>query len=280
MSEASIQESVGKGGPNRPADVKAVQALLNTNARRSGATPLHVDGAAGGLTVAAIMLFQRKVIGMSAPDGVVDPGGRTLRALTSAPIRNVSVPLPHASAPAPSGDQIRNPGWPLKPTLKPLVGNDQRANVFGKFDYDPDPKHPGSIKIKGDWEKKNIVIISVDMGPVVKTRRMQCHQLAAPQIKRLFEAWGQAGLLNRILSFEGGFVARYVRGSTTNLSNHSFGSAFDINYKWNQLGKVPALLGETGSVRELVPIANGHGFYWGGHFSRLDGMHFEIATLI
>lgn len=33
-------------------------------------------------------------------------------------------------------------------------------------------------------------------------------------------------------------------------------------------------------MRELVPIANDFGFYWGGHFrSRLDGMHFEIAEL-
>jgi len=29
-----------------------------------------------------------------------------------------------------------------------------------------------------------------------------------------------------------------------------------------------------------VPLANEHGFYWGGHFRhRPDGMHFEIAVL-
>jgi len=28
-----------------------------------------------------------------------------------------------------------------------------------------------------------------------------------------------------------------------------------------------------------VPIAHDHGFYWGGHFSRSDGMHFEVAKL-
>ena len=41
----------------------------------------------------------------------------------------------------------------------------------------------------------------------------------------------------------------------------------------------PALLGEKGCVRELVPIAHDHGFYWGGHFTRQDGMHFEVARV-
>ena len=49
------------------------------------------------------------------------------------------------------------------------------------------------------------------------------------------------------------------------------------------------MIGQIGCVRELVPIANECGFYWGGHFGkevngkmvgRLDGMHFEIAKII
>jgi len=39
------------------------------------------------------------------------------------------------------------------------------------------------------------------------------------------------------------------------------------------------LRGDKGSVRKLVPIANERGFYWGGRFSRRDGMHFELAQL-
>jgi hypothetical protein len=65
------------------------------------------------------------------------------------------------------------------------------------------------------------------------------------------------------------------------LSTHAFGCAFDINVPWNGYYKVPALVGDQGSVRELVPIANQHGFYWGGHFQYghglSDGMHFEWA---
>jgi hypothetical protein len=82
-----------------------------------------------------------------------------------------------------------------------------------------------------------------------------------------------------VLSFAGGFEPRFVRGSRTTLSNHSFGSAFDINAEWNARGHRPALVGEKGSTRELVPIAHDWGFWWGGHFSTSDGMHFEVALL-
>jgi hypothetical protein len=44
-------------------------------------TPLDVNGVADERTVAAIRLFQRNVVQFSDPDGCIDPGGRTWRAL-------------------------------------------------------------------------------------------------------------------------------------------------------------------------------------------------------
>ncbi len=109
---------------------------------------------------------------------------------------------------------------------------------------------------------------------------MRFHRLAAEQLKGLWEAWEQSNLLDRVLTYDGSFVPRFIRGSRTVLSNHAFGSAFDINADLNPLGQRPKLVGQRGSVRELVPLANQWGFYWGGHFgSRPDGMHFEIAFL-
>jgi hypothetical protein len=95
----------------------------------------------------------------------------------------------------------------------------------------------------------------------------------------LWADWERAGLLHLVLTWHGSYVARFVRGSDRTLSNHAFGSAFDINFAWNKLGTVPALVGQKGTVRELVQIANDNGFYWGGHFKRLDGMHFEVAQV-
>ncbi len=71
-SVSSLGGSVGAGGANNPDDVKAVQAALG----------LGADGNCGGGTVSAIKAFQ-KSIGQANPDGRVDPGGATARALAS-----------------------------------------------------------------------------------------------------------------------------------------------------------------------------------------------------
>lgn len=110
---------------------------------------------------------------------------------------------------------------------------------------------------------------------------MAFHRLALAQLEGLWKAWQAKDLLPLIITFAGSFAHRFVQGSRTVLSNHAFGSAFDINVAWNQLGHTPALVGGKGSLRPLVPIANDYGFYWGGHFNtRKDGMHFEVAKIL
>lgn len=108
---------------------------------------------------------------------------------------------------------------------------------------------------------------------------MQAHRLAAPHIQRLFQAWEEAGLLHLVLTYSGGYAARFISRTQTP-SNHAFGAAFDINEEWNGQPRTPTATGRRGSIRELVPIANSLGFYWGGHYrNRPDGMHFELVVL-
>ena len=177
------------------------------------------------------------------------------------------------------------PNFPAKPAFPPLSSNAARQKVFGKFAFvaKPLPDNPENILITDNWERDNIVSFPVPQLIGVKgapaSGKIRFHRLAQPPMEKLWAAWAKAGLLDRVLGWSGSFVPRFVRGSTTVLSNHSFGSAFDINVPFNPLGAMPALVGQKGCVRELVPIANGFGFYWGGHFDRLDGMHFEIAFL-
>lgn len=83
----SISRPVGKvplGTPNAnlPQDVKTVQKLLNAQiARLTPMVSLSEDGVIGAKTIAAIQEFQRRVVGMPTPDGRVDPGGATFKAL-------------------------------------------------------------------------------------------------------------------------------------------------------------------------------------------------------
>lgn len=189
-------------------------------------------------------------------------------------------------APAPT-HQPENPPWAADPAawpappgdLAPISKNSERERAFGKFSYKLFPKWgPGAIAILGDWERQNIAQVQL---PFLRDKPVRFNARAAKQLVALWQAWLDAGLADRVKTWDGGFVPRFVRGSSTQLSNHSWGTAFDINARWNGLGKVPALAGQEGSVRELVRLANQHGFWWGGHYrSRLDGMHFEVARLL
>ncbi len=173
--------------------------------------------------------------------------------------------------------------WPPPPTFAPLVTNADRQEVFGKFDFDTVP-NSDNIKIKGNWVAKNIVSVTIPQLAGVKgapkSGRVSAHRLVAGQLQKLFVAWEADGLIPLIKTWDGLFAPRFVRGSKTTLSNHAWGTGFDINFEWNRLGALPALRSHPGSVRELVPQANELGFYWGGHFSRRDGMHFEVARVL
>jgi peptidoglycan hydrolase-like protein with peptidoglycan-binding domain len=73
-----ISGSVGKGGKNSPEDVQAVQIALNKKVKAG----LAVDGKSSAALIAAITEFQKQM-GMHTPDGRVDPGRGTARALAA-----------------------------------------------------------------------------------------------------------------------------------------------------------------------------------------------------
>ncbi len=218
------------------------------------------DGDFGSKTHRATQRYQR-ARGLK-PDGVV--GGRTYGAALQDGFGGVDVP----------GDN-----WPPRPTdLKPYIGNAQRARAFGSFDYKPKRDKGEAIVVDPAWVRANIFRVETPQLARVGRERVRLHQAAIEPFIALLQSWDDAGLLRCIKTWNGSYVPRFIRGSRKTLSNHAFGTAFDINVAWNRLGTVPALRGESGSVRELVGLANKHGFYWGGHYrKRRDGMHFELA---
>ena len=229
-----------------------------------------IDGVFGPRTEAATKAFQRQQKQLT--DGVVGP--HTVAAALKAGFDPGMTDVLGGEA---------GSDWPPPPSFPPLISNLERAQVFGKFEFVRIHPDQDDIRILGNWEAENVVTITVPQLIGVKgaptSGRIRVHRLVAEQVRRLFAAWDHDGLRPLIRTWEGSFVPRYVRGSATTLSNHAWGTAFDINYEWNRLGQVPALKGEIGSVRELVPRAHELGFYWGGHFSRRDGMHFEVARV-
>jgi hypothetical protein len=186
----------------------------------------------------------------------------------------------------PDNDAETGPNWPPRPSFNALVSTAQRQQMFGAFQFQaaPLPNNRENIRISGGWEQQNIVRVPIPQLVGVQGAShdggVRFHRSAANQLRALWQAWADADLIDRVLTWEGSFVPRFVRGSSSVLSNHAFGTAFDINAGWNARGAQPALKGKKGCVRELVPLAHQHGFYWGGHFgNKLDGMHFEVAVI-
>jgi peptidoglycan hydrolase-like protein with peptidoglycan-binding domain len=175
--------------------------------------------------------------------------------------------------------------YPSKPNFSSL-SKIEIENIFGEFKYEVYDN--GNIKILDNYERENIVNVYIRQLDGIKIPyansysrgNIRFHKKAKEQLIAFFNTVQKEKLNKLILTYEGSFNPRFIRGSKYRLSTHSFGIAFDINKKWNDLNKIPANIGEQGSIRELVHIANNYGFYWGGHFSRLDGMHFEIAKLL
>lgn len=81
----------------------------------------------------------------------------------------------------------------------------------------------------------------------------------------IYAALGSAGML----------CARNVRGSTTAISNHSWGCAIDLTLE----GKLDAYGDGTvqKGLKVIHPIFNRHGLFWGVAFRKEDAMHFEVS---
>lgn len=174
--------------------------------------------------------------------------------------------------------------YPAEPDFLPITSNSERERLFGKIEYIPAPikGNKENIFIKGDWARKNLCIIDlpqlIGIQGAPNSGKIQCHIKVADSIRFLFQELEVLGYLDDIHQWGGMFNPRFIRGSKTVLSNHAYGTAFDINVQWNPLGKEPATEGQLGCLFNIVPVANKHGWYWGGHYKkRKDGMHFEYV---
>jgi hypothetical protein len=244
--------------------------------------PLTEDGACGNKTITAIKQFQAEVVGMATPDGRIDPGGKSIKAL-EAPNK----PFSHAPLAATVGVSVKpvDPKANQPTAVKPIATNktDPRelktraaiASVYGAISEDKkwarEGEFMGTYTIPAAIQSnKNYQMVNAYNPKKPKITSIRCHKAMHPFLDAALQNLVDRNLLQLLTEYGGCHVIRATRG-TTNWSAHSWGLAIDINMTGNGLGQTPAM------DKNLVKCFTDAGFGWGGNYSRPDGMHFTLA---
>ena len=101
-----------------------------------------------------------------------------------------------------------------------------------------------------------------NVAPILVAFCKEFHELVEPIDQGQLDDWG--------------YAFRMTRGSDKVLSNHSSGTAVDLNALKHPLGKSNTFTKEQCNMITL--LITKYGLAWGGHYKkRKDEMHFEIA---
>lgn len=103
-------------------------------------------------------------------------------------------------------------------------------------------------------------------------KKIYCNKDMVAPLTQAFKNLIDRKFVNELKTWDGCFNIRNKRGLSS-MSLHSWGIAIDVNAAWNGLNKQPVL--SAGFVKCFTDA----GFYWGGNFTRFDGMHFELASI-
>jgi len=100
------------------------------------------------------------------------------------------------------------------------------------------------------------------VAPILVSFAKEFHELVEPIDQGQLDDWG--------------FAFRMTRGSDRVLSNHSSGTAIDLNAIKHPLGKSNTFNKDQRNIINL--LITKYGLAWGGNYKkRKDDMHFEIA---
>lgn len=160
--------------------------------------------------------------------------------------------------------------------LEQIFGVPQLAEIGG-----------GQFKITNGWDIQNLKtvfvpqLVGVPIGKHKSTGKVTFNKKVAPQLIAGFQAIERAGLLSKILTYEGSFNPRKIAG-TNKVSRHTYAIAFDVNAPFNPFHHTPAAKGTKGSLHGVADVLAKFGFGWGGNFkpASVDGMHFEVIKIM
>lgn len=260
MADQGISAPVGRESANRPDDVTIVQRLLIARGHTAIGEP---DGRCGRLTLTAIRAYQAAFL--RKPDGIVDPGGRTWKHLSASFTGDdtaVTAPDTALTHPVPRPDPTSiNHGLES-------VGNDFMLRTLGQpreGGYSTLCQPPTHPKLRRNLVTDTVGPFRVTgLVPAVLSLKGVMSDIRIEQ-PAVYRALGSAGML----------CCRLVRGSSTSISNHAWGTAIDLtlNGVLDVYGNDTVQYGLT----LIAPIFNRHGWYWGAAFRKEDGMHFECG---
>ncbi|TDK46878.1 M15 family peptidase [Antarcticimicrobium luteum] len=115
-------------------------------------------------------------------------------------------------------------------------------------------------------------LVLEEVGPI----RVKMLKPAAESLRTVFEKIRRADPdLYAKINTSGSLCTRLVRGSSTSISNHSYGMALDLNIDGHldNLADGKTQLGLT----ILADFFRAEGWVWGAGFGREDSMHFEVS---
>ena len=99
------------------------------------------------------------------------------------------------------------------------------------------------------------------VAPLLISFAAEFHNLIEPLDEGVLDDWG--------------FCYRDVRNVPGKLSNHSSGTAIDLNASKHPLKSIGTF--ETSKVPMLKALAKKYALTWGGEWTRRDEMHFEVS---
>ncbi len=137
------------------------------------------------------------------------------------------------------------------------------------------------------FQKQNMGMLDFSDYSKVNKRlpnKIYCNKIIMEDLCKVFNDLVRTKLINEIISYDGCFNPRYIRGLEHRkiLSNHAFGTALDFNATQNPLGKSREeciALGLKPFSPGFIQIWGEYNFLSGEKFKRRDLMHFEYTKL-
>lgn len=147
---------------------------------------------------------------------------------------------------------------PRNKTMLALLGQPRDS-------YNTDCQSVTNQRLKALLEKRTI-------GPITVTMLKPALDSLARVMTRLKESdpdiYAKVGTA-------GALCVRFIRGSTTSISNHSWATAIDLTLE----GKLDGFAdgGTQFGLLILAEYFNDEGWFWGAAYNREDSMHFEVG---